>query len=605
MHSQKSRLMMNGESVIASWGLVLAAILLLAMGAGAWWTGHSQRSADVAAREEQVDALGAVLQLASETLLDTNELSALRRLISDAGRSNEMEVCRILLPDGRVIADGDPARIDIIELPDQWESASKVQADTVISTGIDGVRRYTLMVPGRGELQLELANGTRTDFAGFSAMITGMGIIGAVALLAVLFVYRSLRTRLGGLAAIRDALLAWGRGEKAESLLAVSEKFGDEAAAWNSLLQQLSATRESTLREHAAELLQSSSTGLTDLATAYDPLWDGILIVNEDYRIECTNGAAAVMLRSARDELLDGDARELLPAAAADPISAALSSGRGARSTVEVEMDEGDSEGVLRFSVRPMKRDERMQALVVIEDITQQRAADEAQHSFMDQVVHELRTPLTNIRLSVDMAIEAGDEDPAVRAEAINLVNSEARRLERIVGDMLTVAEIEAGSMQLRTDMVDLAELLSELGREYQVQAADKTISLQFNLPPKLPTIEGDRDKIALVLHNLVGNALKYTEQGGTVHVVVTTEQEQVTMEVRDSGIGMADEDVERIFDRFYRANDPRIASITGTGLGLALAREVVRLHGGDITVDSVLDEGSTFAATIPIKAAA
>ncbi|UCD74301.1 MAG: PAS domain-containing protein [Phycisphaerales bacterium] len=605
MHSPKSRFLIRGESIIASWGLILAAILLLAMGASAWWTSRTHRLAVQEAGDKQAETLGTLLQRSGETLLAADELSALRCLLADAARSDSVNACRILLPDGRVIADSDPSEIELTELPDRWEPNANVIAESTESAGDGGVRRYGLVVPGRGEAQLELVQGMPADSAGYFDMLTGIGLIGATALLGVLFAYRHLRARLGGLTAIRGALLAWTRGETAESVLAVSSSFGDEAAAWNSLLQQLSTARESTLKEQAAELLQSRSTGMTDLATAYDALWDGILIVSDDYRIECTNGAAAVMLRSSREDLIDGDVRSLLPAAAAEPINAVLSSSSGARSTVEVEMGDGDSEGVLRFSVRPMKRDGRLQALVVIEDITQQRVANEAQHSFMDQVVHELRTPLTNIRLSVDMAIEAGEEDSATRAESINVINGEARRLERVVSDMLTVAEIEAGSMRLRTDDVDLAGLLSELEREYQIHAAEKTISLQFNLPPKLPTIEGDRDKIALVLHNLIGNALKYTPEGGTVHVVVSSDQDHVMVEVRDTGIGIGDQDAERIFERFYRANDPRIASITGTGLGLALAREVVRLHGGDITVESVLDEGTTFAATIPVNKAA
>jgi signal transduction histidine kinase len=604
MHSRKSRFLIRGEPIIASWGLALAVILLLATGATAWWTSRTHRQAVLEARDKQAETLGLLLQRSAETLLAANELSALRCVVSDAARAEAIDACRIVLPDGRVIADSNPTGINLMGLPEEWGAGLTGVAEPA-SDGEGGVTTYGLVVPGRGEARLELVRGMPADNGGYLGTLTGIGLIGAAALLGVLLAYRHLRTRLGGLTAIRDALLAWMQGERAESVLAVSSAFGSEAEAWNSLLQKLSGARESALKEHATELLQTRATGLTDLATAYDALWDGILIVNDDYRIECSNGAAAVMLRSAREDLIDGDARALLPAPAAERIAAVLSSSSGARSAVEVEMEEGDSKGVLRFSVRPMRRDERLQALVVIEDITQQLVANEAQHSFMDQVVHELRTPLTNIRLSVDLAIEAGDEDPATRAESINVINSEARRLERVVGDMLTVAEIEAGSMQLRNDDVNLAELLPELEREYQVQAAEKTISLQFNLPPKLPTIEGDRDKIALVLHNLIGNALKYTPQGGTVHVVVNADQDRVIIEVRDTGIGMTEEDAERIFERFYRANDPRIASITGTGLGLTLAREVVRLHGGDITVESVLDEGSTFAAVIPVKKAA
>ncbi|MBC8108144.1 MAG: ATP-binding protein, partial [Anaerolineae bacterium] len=106
-------------------------------------------------------------------------------------------------------------------------------------------------------------------------------------------------------------------------------------------------------------------------------------------------------------------------------------------------------------------------------------------------------------------------------------------------------------------------------------------------------------------LHNLVGNALKYTPTGGTVTVDVVADGKQLSFAVRDSGIGISAEDAERIFERFYRAKDPRVEKVTGTGLGLTLAREVVRLHGGEITVDSELNKGSTFTLTLPVAAEA
>jgi two-component system sensor histidine kinase VicK len=126
-----------------------------------------------------------------------------------------------------------------------------------------------------------------------------------------------------------------------------------------------------------------------------------------------------------------------------------------------------------------------------------------------------------------------------------------------------------------------------------------------MNLPPKLPAIKGDRDKISVALQNLVGNAIKYTPEGGQVTLNVAVEQNLLTVEVIDTGIGIGEEDLKYVFDKFYRAKDPRVGKIIGTGLGLTLAREVIRLHGGDITAESKLDKGSTFTMTLPINAEA
>ena len=156
--------------------------------------------------------------------------------------------------------------------------------------------------------------------------------------------------------------------------------------------------------------------------------------------------------------------------------------------------------------------------------------------------------------------------------------------------------------MSLSKDDLPPKTMLDNLRAEYQAQADQENIELNFELPPKLPNLEGDRDKIMLALHNLIGNALKYTPSGKRVTVVAETQEQNVAVRVSDTGIGISEEDAERIFDKFYRANDKRVNQISGSGLGLALAREVIRLHGGDITVDSELDQGSSFTLTLPVQ---
>jgi len=154
-------------------------------------------------------------------------------------------------------------------------------------------------------------------------------------------------------------------------------------------------------------------------------------------------------------------------------------------------------------------------------------------------------------------------------------------------------------------DDVRLDALLDELRADYLPQAQEKNLKLEFKLPPKFPVIHADRDKLLLAVHNLVGNALKYTPAGGSVTVHVEAENNQLIFSVADTGFGIAEEDAERVFDRFYRAKDPRVEKITGTGLGLTLAREVVRLLGGEIALKSELNKGSTFTMTLPISAEA
>jgi len=157
----------------------------------------------------------------------------------------------------------------------------------------------------------------------------------------------------------------------------------------------------------------------------------------------------------------------------------------------------------------------------------------------------------------------------------------------------------------VKRDDVYFDQLVKELENDYRAQADEKKISLQFNVSPKLPKLQADKDKLAIAVHNLLGNALKYTPEGGKVTVTVDVRDGQLAIDVADTGIGIDKKETDKIFDRFYRSQDPRIGKIVGTGLGLTLAREVMRLHGGDITVESVINRGSTFTATMPVNLAA
>ncbi len=473
----------------------------------------------------------------------------------------------------------------------------------------------------------------------------GLAIIGAVC--AALLVREALRTavRYRGLEAIRSALACAaddtkdGFAQQSTGAMLVAAQLGPEAEVFATLLREREALRMAMLdRQIEAAVSAPSAAGAAsgELTGACDALWLGFMLVGPDGRVLYANGAAGVLLARRRDELIGIDASSVLPEVPVRELLANVASGRvRARTSVEVrraraempvapdtKADASDRRGkapsgaatlaptgvvgnatVLKFTMRPVRREDSGAALVLIEDVTQQRVAEESRSSFVAQATHELRTPLTNIRLYVEELVELGDGDPAARGKCVNVINQEARRLERIVGDMLSVSEIEAGSLKLRSGDVRVGQLMDELEADYRAQAEAKGQTLVFDLPPKMPVLKGDRDKVAQALHNLLGNAVKYTPKGGTVTLRMSDAGGRFQVDVIDSGIGIKAEECELIFEKFYRAHDQRVANITGSGLGLALAREIARLHGGDITVKSELDKGSTFTLTLPTPA--
>lgn len=611
------RALVRGESLIAKAGLGGAAIMVTALGACAWWTLHNHAEAADALRERRVAAVGSLLAAGAEGLIAGNELSTLRRMVSNAALEQDLARCRITLPDGTVIADGvSSAQPPFGELPPTWAAGTAADAAS-IQHGPDGALegRFPITVTGRGGAVLELADTPRVTAAETWQLRAGIGAIAAAALAAMWIGYRAMRKRVRALGAIGEALRFAGTGQPTESELVVSDELGPEAAAWNRLVADRQRLREQTAAVHAAEKLASRRSRDGELGALCDALWLGIILVDDQARVKYANGAAAVFLKAKRESLPGIDLRTCLD----DPrIATAIQSvtveGARNRSIIELRRepatDGADSDPgraaatVLRVTVRPLRKEDSATALVVIEDVTQQRVADEARNGFVAQATHELRTPLTNIRLYLEMLVEGGGaDDPVKRSESLNTISGEVRRLERIVGDMLSVSEIEAGSLKLVRDDVRINTVFDEMQADFREQAAHKEIRLKFDLPPKLPVLRGDRDKIVMAIHNLIANAIKYTPAGGEVTVRAADDKGGFVVEVIDNGIGIRDDERELIFEKFYRAKDRRITSVTGTGLGLAIAREVVRLHGGDITVRSQLDKGSTFTMTLPAAA--
>ncbi len=580
--------------------------LLLAVGASCgWWSATVARDAAAAARAEQVRAVGVTLAPRVAALLAAGDAAGVRRAVLQSAADFALRPCRVTLGT-TTIADADPAAAVARAVPDHWAVGP---ADAANAT--PGLFRLPVVVPDRGLATLELGGPPTGGTRLFWQLQTGVGLTAAAALAAVLLAYRLTRGRLAAPEAVAAALGAYAAGERSTAAMALDPALGPAAAAWNDVLSAVdraarlsAATRAATGRAPGERRRSAGS----ELAVACDMISQGLLLVDEHLRVRFANGAAAVFVGRPKDDCVGQSLADLIPeAAVVDPVRQ-LAAGTG-RSGCSVEVERAGGPGVgstLRFTVRPVRREDSAAAILTIDDITSQRTAERARNAFVEQVTHELRTPLTTIRLYTETAIEAdgpgGAEDAvAVRGNCLNVINLESRRLERIVGEMLSIAEIEAGSLTVHRDDVRLPELFEELRADYAAQATDKGLRFDLSLPPKLPVIQADRDKLAIAYHNLIGNAVKYTPAGGTVSVGVEATADKLTVEVRDTGIGIRPDEHERVFERFYRSDDPRVGQIVGTGLGLPLAREIVRLHGGEITVASELDKGSTFTVTMPI----
>ena len=238
--------------------------------------------------------------------------------------------------------------------------------------------------------------------------------------------------------------------------------------------------------------------------------------------------------------------------------------------------------------------------LLVVRDITGEREAERAKQDFFALVSHELRTPLTAILGYVELLLsDDAAAFPPEHARHLEVIDRNARRLVRLVGDLLFAAQVDGAPLLLEPGEVDLAALVRDAVELGRCRAEEAGVTLATELEPVARCI-GDRDRLAQVLDNLLLNALKFTPPGGRVVVHLSQAGTQARIEVADTGIGIAEDDLPQLFDRFYRAKNATGRSVPGLGLGLTIVRTIVEGHGGTVRVRSRVGEGTAFTIALP-----
>lgn len=435
------------------------------------------------------------------------------------------------------------------------------------------------------------------------ALLGSVGILGG-ALGAYAFLHRRVGRQLRPAIAVETGLSAYAQGlEQNLHALALSDGLGQVASAWNKLLQELAQLRAQGGKRSSGSVGEAAMQKLENraLRSVLDRLPIGVLQYGADGVIHYANAIAASLL-NALPEKLPG--APLSDATGSQTAATLMDTPPATGRTVEQSHGEGDSEVVLRYQLAPRGGDADIDRLLTIQDVSHMREADRSRDKFLYHVTHELRTPLTNIQAYAETLTKPDFDDEQTRRECYNVIISETRRLSRLVEDILSVSQLEVGSARIEMGPVDLVRLLRQIVQDHLGHADEKRIDLRLNLPPKAPRVNGDKERLTVLITNLVGNAVKYTPEGGQVVVELDTLDEQACIRVKDNGIGIAPNDQAHVFDKFYRASTDEVLAQTGTGLGLAIAREIARAHGGDIRVESALGAGSTFMLELPIAVA-
>ncbi len=362
-------------------------------------------------------------------------------------------------------------------------------------------------------------------------------------------------------------------------------KSSDEIGILSDTFDEMSDRLEGTLRQVEEER--------NKLGTLFQHMADGMVAFDDHGRLLEFNPAAEGMLGRQLDaELCYTDVFPQVQVRQEDVANDGKS----------IEIDYAAGPRFLKIYFAPIRLGGDNKGLMaVLHDVTEQRKLDDSRREFVANVSHELRTPLTNVRGYAETLMSVDDIDRDTELRFLGVISSEADRMTRIVKDLLTLTRLDYNRMEMHMEKMDLRELGQKAAQAMEGQAKGQGLTLTCTLPEEMPAVMGDPERIQQVIINIITNAIKYNKPQGSIAITGGQEGEQVFLRVEDTGIGVPEDDLQRLFERFYRVDKARSRESGGTGLGLAIAKQIVETHGGHIGFTSEYGKGSVVTLYLPV----
>ncbi|NLY18071.1 MAG: cell wall metabolism sensor histidine kinase WalK [Clostridiaceae bacterium] len=237
--------------------------------------------------------------------------------------------------------------------------------------------------------------------------------------------------------------------------------------------------------------------------------------------------------------------------------------------------------------------------IAVLQDYTEEKKLDNMRKEFVANVSHELKTPLTSIKSYTETLLDGAFEDAVITRNFLKVIYAESDRMDRLVKDLLLLSKHDSG-IRLNLKRLSLPVLTKSVIERMRISAEEKKQSFNIIIEDEDACILGDRDRLEQLLFNIIGNAIKYTPEEGSITIIVGTDDKNAYARVIDTGIGIPEKDIDRIFERFYRVDKARSRQMGGTGLGLSIAQEIAKTHGGSIHAKSELNKGTEILVLLP-----
>jgi signal transduction histidine kinase len=329
-----------------------------------------------------------------------------------------------------------------------------------------------------------------------------------------------------------------------------------------------------------------------------------VIVLDTEGKIITSNPAAQQVLTDMATNFRAGPLRELPPTVAGDLDEVSELGQLPAPATLQKAQRYRVGSRVLSALASPVMAPggDELGKVVVLRDITREVEAEQLKDEFITNISHELRTPLTAIKGYTDLLIMNADGSlDERRLEFVQTIDDNTNQLLRHINTLIDISQIQSGNLGLEKDRLRFSELVGEVVENWRTPLETKGLALRARLSGGRLWVQGDRDRLAWAIDNLLSNAYNYTLPGGRVEIRVFEEDNHARMDVADTGVGVATADQPYLFMRFFRAHNELAFGVRGVGLGLFIARSIVELHDGRIWVDSELGVGSTFSITLPL----
>ena len=397
---------------------------------------------------------------------------------------------------------------------------------------------------------------------------------------------------------LNERLLAWLK-QKTESLERLPHDSSDKVVLE---LPESFIALEDSLNKHqalTAAKIQKLYQEIFRTTRVLNSMVEGVVAIDRNLRILAANPAARDLLAMSAEPT---PGRSLVELVRFPKLTSMVEQTLRNQRTLEGDVEVGSANRrYLRIRMLPLPgENEPVGVLITVSDETRLKRLENLRREFVANVSHELKTPLAAIKAYSETLLLGAIDDQEKNVQFVERISQQADRLDRLIRDMLQLARVQSGNLNLSSQEFEVIPALASCVESHRVIGEAKGVAVKLVPIQDTLIVKGDYEAFLTIMNNLIGNAVRYTDSGGEVVVMVTAEEPWVLLRIKDTGIGIPEEDHDRIFERFYRVEKARTPERGGTGLGLAIVKHLVKAMGGEVRLQSKLGEGSSFEVRLP-----